>query len=160
MKKGSGTISRVMSSRDFSSDIPTGCRGGRSHLSKWRLAILFGARAAYPPAMDEQPIVETDMSAPRAGIHGLATHKTCGMLCRHSTRWALTPPFHHYRPLGWLLFSVTLLCRHRQLTVREYGALCCPDFPLAAQAPEGHRQATRPSCCLVMPLSCKFRNNI
>ena len=31
-----------------------------------------------------------------------------------------------------LLFSVTLLCRRRQLTVREYGALCCPDFPLAA----------------------------
>ena len=30
------------------------------------------------------------------------------------------------------LFSVTLLCRRRQLSVREYGALCCPDFPLAA----------------------------
>ena len=29
------------------------------------------------------------------------------------------------------LFSVTLLCRHRQLPVRKYGTLCCPDFPLA-----------------------------
>ena len=29
------------------------------------------------------------------------------------------------------LFSVTLLCLYRQLPVKKYGALCCPDFPLA-----------------------------
>lgn len=34
--------------------------------------------AAYPSAMDEQPL--------NADILDLATHKMCGMLCRHSTR--------------------------------------------------------------------------
>jgi len=28
------------------------------------------------------------------------------------------------------LFSVTLLCPYKQLPVRKYGALRCPDFPL------------------------------
>lgn len=45
-------------------------------------------RAAYPPAMDEQPFA--------AGIFGIATHRMCGMPCCHGTRWALTPPFHPY----------------------------------------------------------------
>ena len=41
------------------------------------------------------------------------------------------------------LFSVTLLCRRRQLPVKKYGALCCPDFPLApyeetSDGPSGH----------------------
>ena len=49
-------------------------------------------RAAYPPAMDEQPLA--------AGVFGLATHRMCGMPCRHGIRWALTPPFHPYRSLG------------------------------------------------------------
>jgi len=77
--------------------------------------------------MDEQPL--------NAGILGLATHKTCGIPHCCGIRWALTSPFHPYpkrpMPLG-RSFSVTLLCRHRQLSVRKYGALCCPDFPLAA----------------------------
>lgn len=49
------------------------------------------APAAYPPAMGEQPL--------NAGILGLATHKACGIPCRHRTRWSLTPPFHPYRIL-------------------------------------------------------------
>ena len=40
--------------------------------------------------MDEQPL--------NADILDLATHKMCGMLCRQNTRWALTSPFHPYRP--------------------------------------------------------------
>ena len=31
-----------------------------------------------------------------AGILGIATFKSCGTLCRHSARWALTPPSHPY----------------------------------------------------------------
>ena len=87
-----------MSPRDFCQDrCPEGCRGARViYLSG--ASLCFGTRAAYPPAMDEQPIVavtgnRSDLQ--RAGIHGLATHKTCGIPCRHGTRWALTPPFHH-----------------------------------------------------------------
>ena len=41
--------------------------------------------------------------------------------------WALTPPSHPY-PCG-RLFSSTLLCLRRQLSVRKWNALCCPDFP-------------------------------
>jgi|GEM_PF-5232427 len=44
-------------------------------------------------------------------------------------------------PLAWRLFSVTLLCRRRQLPVRKYGTLCCPDFPLTAKR-GGKRQDT------------------
>ncbi len=87
-----------MSPRDFCQDrCPEGCRGARViYLSG--ASLCFGTRAAYPPAMDEQPIVavtgnRSDLQ--RAGIHGLATHKTCGMSCHHDIRWALTPPFHH-----------------------------------------------------------------
>lgn len=55
-KKGSRTISRVMSSRDFYKAKPIGYRGGHViYLSG--ASLCFGARAAYPPAMDEQPIV-------------------------------------------------------------------------------------------------------
>ncbi len=35
-------------------------------------------------------------------------------------------------PRGQRLFSVTLLCRCRQVAVNNHGALRCPDFPLAA----------------------------
>ncbi len=90
--------------------------------------------------MDEQPL--------NAGILDLATHKVCGEACRHASRWALTPPFHHCRRCR-LLFSVTLLCRFRQLAVNKYGALCCPDFPhvragrLTAVLPDGRRASAR-----------------
>ena len=40
------------------------------------------------------------------------------------------------------LFSVTLLCPFRQLSVKKYGALCCPDFPHAAQC---RRATDRPA---------------
>ena len=60
---------------------------GACHLSVLRIAAR--GIAFYPPAMDEQPL--------NAGIHELATHRWCGALCHHSTRWALTPPFHPYQ---------------------------------------------------------------
>ena len=119
----------------------TGYRGGRSHLSNWRLALV--RRSSSLPPGDGRATHCGDSGGrvyPLAGIHGLATHKTCGMPCRHDTRWALTPPFHHHLLISGtrgLSFSVTLLCRHRQLPVKEYGALCCPDFPLAAQCRTG-----------------------
>ena len=62
-------------------------RSGVCHLSKRHGCPR--ASAAYPPAMDEQSLT--------AGIFGLATHGMCGLLCRHRSRWALTPPFHPYR---------------------------------------------------------------
>ena len=97
-----------------------------------RLSPPSGSCSSLPPGKGEQPLI--------AGILGFATHKACGMLCCHSIRWALTPPFHPYlspAPTisrswnGWhkRFFSVTLLCRCRQLSVRKYGALRCPDFP-------------------------------
>ena len=78
--------------------------------------------AIYPPTSDEQSYC--------VGIHDLATHKVYGLRCRHHNRWALTSPFHHYSDKSELFFSVTLLCLYKQLPVRKYGALCCPDFPL------------------------------
>lgn len=78
--------------------------------------------------MGEQPL--------NAGILGLATHKACGIPRHHGIRWSLTPPFHPYLTYAERVarrsFSVTLLCRHRQLPVRKYGALRCPDFPHVA----------------------------
>ncbi len=42
-------------------------------------------------------------------------------------------PLHQERNKGKVFmerfFSVTLLCPYEQLSVRKYGALCCPDFP-------------------------------
>jgi len=60
------------------------------------------AIAAYPPAMDEQPLT--------AGIFGLATRRMCGDAGHPASRWALTPPFHPYRGRcrSRRLFSVTL----------------------------------------------------
>ena len=81
------------------------------------------AEAVYPPAMGEQPL--------NAGILDLAAHETCGALHCCLARWALTSPFHPY-PFG-RLFSVTLLCCRQQVSVRNHGALCCPDFPLTAR---------------------------
>ena len=78
--------------------------------------------ATYPPAADEQSL--------NAGIFGLATRQRYAGICRHTPRWALTPPFHPYRPYGRRLFSVTLLSLYKDLPVRKDGALCCPDFPL------------------------------
>lgn len=108
-KKNSRSISRVLYSACAKclSFISNKCR----HLP---LAI-------YPPTSGEQPYC--------VGIHDLATHKTYGFECYHSNRWALTSPFHPYSDESERFFSVTLLCSHKQLPVRKYGALRCPDFP-------------------------------
>ena len=41
----------------------------------------------------------------------------------------LLPHLFTLTPVWRRLFSVTLLYRYRQLPVKKYGALCCPDFP-------------------------------
>lgn len=66
-------------------------------------------------------------------IHGLSTHRTYGWRMLPSSRWALTSPFHPCQN-AWRLFSVTLPWPRGQLPVRKYGALRCPDFPLAVTA--------------------------
>ena len=47
------------------------------------------------------------------------------------------------------LFSVTLLCRRRQVAVNNHGALRCPDFPLAALE-VGKRLTARLTCFSLM----------
>ena len=76
------------------------------------------AKAFYPPtrASNPQTSVYANLQLPRR------TARTS----LHD-RWALTPPSHPY-PYG-RLFSSTLLCLRRQLSVRKWNALCCPDFP-------------------------------
>ena len=76
------------------------------------------AKAFYPPAWASNPQAPVYMNlqpprrTARTSLHG---------------RWALTPPSHPY-PCG-RLFSSALLCLHKQLSVRKWSALCCPDFP-------------------------------
>src|SRR5262249_17238272 len=65
--------------------------------------------------------------------------------CRQSRWWALTPPFHPYRPrlrrfATGGLFSVPLSVGFRPLPhvatpCREAPALRCPDFPRAPKGP-------------------------
>ena len=76
------------------------------------------AKAFYPPAWASNPQAPVYMNlqpprhTARTSLHG---------------RWALTPPSHPY-PCG-RLFSSALLCLRRQLSVRKWSALRCPDFP-------------------------------
>ena len=76
-------------------------------------------KAFYPPAWASNPQTPVYMNlqpprhTARTSLHG---------------RWALTPPSHPY-PSG-RLFSSALLCLHKQLSVRKWSALRCPDFPL------------------------------
>ena len=58
--------------------------------------------ATYPPASDEQPLF--------AGIHGLATYGTYGRSTSLPPRWALTPPFHPYRPRMRMQRLAVLFC--------------------------------------------------
>lgn len=46
--------------------------------------------ATYPPTSGEPPSI--------VGVHGLATYGTYGRSASLPPRWALTPPFHPYRP--------------------------------------------------------------
>ena len=50
------------------------------------------------------------------------------------------------------LFSVTLLCSHKQLPVRKYGALCCPDFPHFIL------KCDKPTCYFSAKIKRKFQN--
>ena len=71
--------------------LPGRSRGYRDVSSFIYVVCRHTTQAAYPPAMDEQPL--------DAGILGLATHKVCGMTCHHAIRGPLTPHFHPYPSL-------------------------------------------------------------
>jgi hypothetical protein len=62
-------------------------------------------------------------------IHDLATRKTNSSQCCHHDWWAFTPPSHpcSARSGAVIFFFVTVPSRIPPS--REYGALCCPDFP-------------------------------
>ncbi len=114
---------------------PEGCHSARV-IYLIGASLCFSTPAAYPPAMDEQPIVTKSIRGCHAPVY-MALQPIRRAACRvTTTSGGLLPHLFTIAPVTrkWLrlLFSVTLLCRHRQLTVREYGALCCPDFPLAA----------------------------
>ena len=102
-----------------------------------RLSFIYAwcyhnAKAFYPPARASNPQtpVYANLQPPRhtarTSLHG---------------RWALTPPSHPY-PYG-RLFSSALLCLRKQLSVRKWSALCCPDFP-----PLPCDNGDRPAGCL------------
>ena len=55
--------------------------------------------------------------------------------CHQPEPWALTPHFHPYlvtknRDETVIFCGTCCFRRPRNLPVRKYGALCCPDFPL------------------------------
>ena len=51
-----------------------------------------------------------------------------GYVLKTSVAKVIGTPSHPY-PTKRRLFSSALLCLHRQLSVRKWNALCCPDFP-------------------------------
>ncbi len=102
-----------------------------------------GAKAFYPPARASNPQTPVYMNlqpprrTARTSLHG---------------RWALTPPSHPY-PCG-RSFSSALLCLYRQLSVRKWSALRCPDFPLL---PCGN--SDKPADCIILLRSYKKKQN-
>ena len=117
-KKRRRTISRVMSAvgTTFLERVTSTTF---RHLSEPDVTIA--ALAAYPPAMGEQPL--------NAGILGLATQRRAARDITAAPGGLLPHLFTLTLQAGGRLFSVTLLYRCRQLPVRKFGALCCPDFP-------------------------------
>ena len=89
-----------------SNDLPPG---------KERAAPCFAFRQNLPVYLVFQPIRFT-----RSG-------------CHQPEPWALTPRFHPYpdaKGNETVIFCGTCCFRRlRNLPVRKYGALCCPDFP-------------------------------
>ena len=77
------------------------------------------AKAFYPPARASYPQAPVYMN--------LQPPRHTARTSLHD-RWALTPPSHPYLT-GRRLFSSALLCSRKQLSVRKWSALCCPDFP-------------------------------
>ena len=154
LKKGSRTISRVMSPRDFYTWTRRSGRLPRRpcHLSNRCLALLRHS-SSLPPGYGRAAHCDTSLLRKlfcHAPVY-MALQPIRRAACRvTTTSGGLLPHLFTIAPVTrkWLrlLFSVTLLCRHRQLTVREYGALCCPDFPLAAPEINLHQQATQASC--------------
>ena len=105
IKENSRPVSRVLCPLD-------GCLSFIYTLCRHR------AKAFYPPARTSSPQMPVYMN--------LQLPRRTARTSLHD-RWALTPPSHPY-PCG-RLFSSTLLCLRRQLSVRKWNALCCPDFP-------------------------------
>ena len=104
-----------------SNDLPPG---------KERAAPCFALQHNLPVYLVFQPIRFT-----RAG-------------CHQPEPWALTPRFHPYlvtknRDETVIFCGTCCFRRQRNLPVRKYGALCCPDFPLSLL----QKESDRTRCC-------------
>ena len=103
------------------------------------LALRSPARssATYPPTSDEQPLI--------VGIHGLATRGTYGRMTSLPPRWALTPPFHPYRPTAQAAAGGYFLLRSHNLTAVK--SLACAVLCVARTfLPRTEPAATRRTC--------------
>ena len=87
----------------------------------------------YPPGSDEQP------SSP--GVFGLSTHKVYPCRLSPNDSVGSYPAFSPLpdlpkQALGGCFLWHWLFPQKRDLPVRKYGALCCPDFPPRPPVPE------------------------
>ncbi len=112
MKKCNSPVSRVLFSH---------CCEPLSFISTWRCRQ---ALTTYPPGLGGQP------STP--GIFGLSTHKVyppdMSPYRAVSSYLTFSPLSRHKCRDGYFLWHY-LFPATRDLPVRKYGALCCPDFP-------------------------------
>jgi len=86
------------------------------------VSVIYLFVAVYPPTSDEQPSI--------VGICDLATLKRYGFVHRCTNRQALTLPSHPYptlQPGGYFLLPFSALANC--CLSKQWGALCCPDFP-------------------------------
>ena len=71
----------------------------------------------------------------------------------------LTPPFHPLPTASQGLLGGRFLlhcpCRRRQLSVRKYAALCCPDFPSCRYV----AASDRPRFCVIMLIQFGFQSS-
>lgn len=77
--------------------------------------------AAYPPARASNPQTPVYMALQPIRRTAVDVAINAGGLLPHLFTLIANEPRR--------LFSVTLLCPHKQFPVRKYGALRCPDFP-------------------------------
>ena len=106
--------------------------------------------ATYPSASGEQPLI--------ADIHGLATRKAYSRTTLLPPRWALTPPFHPYRPTAQAAAGGYFLLRYYTLTDVEpltRAALCVARTFL----PPPKRTAIE-RACIFRYSSSRFRTSV
>ena len=69
-------------------------RSGRSVIYLCRVSPLRLKQSTPGSGRATHPRLFARRHCRAAGIHDLATHKTCGTPSHGGARWALTPPFH------------------------------------------------------------------